>query len=65
MFHNAILPQDPATRWVLACVWADVALRRKYAPAFLYRAKMLLQETLWAEAQTPESALKMTEQRYS
>ncbi len=65
MFHNAILPQDPATRWVLAFVWADVALRRRYAPAFLYRAKMLLQETLWAEAQTPASALKMTEQRYS
>ncbi|TKA23498.1 hypothetical protein B0A54_17873 [Friedmanniomyces endolithicus] len=38
---------------------------RRYAPAFLYRAKMLLQETLWAEAQTPASALKMTEQRYS
>ncbi|KAK0993967.1 hypothetical protein LTR91_007738 [Friedmanniomyces endolithicus] len=65
MFHTAIFTQDPATRWALALSWANVATARRYAPAFLYRAKMLLQETLWAEAKAPLAALNMTEQRYS
>ncbi|KAK1091949.1 hypothetical protein LTR48_005300, partial [Friedmanniomyces endolithicus] len=65
MFHTAVFPHHPLGRWALAFRWADVAVARRYAPAFLYRAKMLLQETLWAEAQAPVAAQQMTEERYS
>ncbi|TKA81279.1 hypothetical protein B0A55_02872 [Friedmanniomyces simplex] len=58
MFHTAVFPETPNDRWALAFRWADVAIQNHYAPAYLYRAKMFLQEKLWAQAQ-------MTEERYS
>ncbi|KAK5108787.1 hypothetical protein LTR62_007847 [Meristemomyces frigidus] len=64
MFRSAIFPSTPEQRWEMAKQWLSIAMQQTYAPSYLSSAQMLLAEKLWAQAQTPKSALEMTDARY-
>lgn len=64
IFHSAAWPGTPVSRFRLAMRWFDVAADYTYAPAFLYMAKLLMQDTLWAGAQAPVEALNLSSKRY-
>lgn len=64
VFHTATWPSKPEDRYRLAIQWLDVAAAHTYAPAYLYLAKLFMQETLWAGAQAPQAALDMKPERY-
>ncbi|EMC98897.1 hypothetical protein BAUCODRAFT_383618 [Baudoinia panamericana UAMH 10762] len=65
LFQTAVFPSTPLERWTLALRWLEVAMDSMYAPAYLQTAKMLLETSLWANAQAPPSALDMTPARYT
>ncbi|GIZ45011.1 hypothetical protein CKM354_000819500 [Cercospora kikuchii] len=64
LFHNAIFPHSAKERYMLAFEWLQIAAKYFYAPAFLYRAQLHLEKNLWAQADAPEAAVKMTADRY-
>ena len=64
IFHAAAWPPTPQQRHDLAIMWLNVAMRLTYAPAYLQAAKIHLEETLWAGAQTPQEALDLSPKRY-
>lgn len=64
IFHLAAWPGTPKQRFTLAMRWLDIARGYFYAPAYLYMAKLLMQETLWAGAQAPAEALELSPARY-
>jgi hypothetical protein len=64
IFHTAAWPSTPEDRYKLAHYWLNLACRHTYAPAFLYKAKLAMQETLWAGAQAPQEALNLDPKRY-
>jgi len=64
IFHSAIWPSKPEERYKLAIQWLEIAAAHSFAPAYLYLAKLYIQETLWAGAQAPEEALEMSPKRY-
>jgi hypothetical protein len=64
VFHTATWPPTPEERYKLAMEWLDVAIRYTYVPASLYKAKLYMQETLWAGAQAPKEALDLSPKRY-
>lgn len=65
IFHTAIFPSTPVDRWNLAFRWLETAMKQMYAPSYLLAAKMLLEETLWSQAQAPREAINMTDKRYT
>ncbi|USW52761.1 hypothetical protein Slin15195_G060800 [Septoria linicola] len=65
LFHNAVFPSTAADRYAVAFEWLDVATRYTYAPAYLYRAQLLMQKTLWGLADAPQAAVNMSADRYS
>lgn len=65
IFHTVIFPSTPRERWTLAFRWLEPAVAYNYAPSYLLAAKMLLEKTLWSQAQAPASALNLTEDRYT
>ncbi|KAF7188873.1 hypothetical protein HII31_09796 [Pseudocercospora fuligena] len=65
VFHSAIFPTTAAARHAVAYKWLDVATGYCYAPAFLFRARMLLEKTLWAGANAPNAALSLSPGRYT
>lgn len=64
IFHSAAWPDTPIYRLRLAMRWFDIAAEYMYAPAYLYLAKLLMQDTLWAGAQAPPEALSLSPKRY-
>lgn len=64
MFHLAAWPSTPLERLKLAESWLNIAMGFNYAPSFLYRAKLSMQETLWSGAQAPKEALDLDPKRY-
>lgn len=64
IFHAAAWPPTPAQRHTLAIMWLNIAMGHTYAPAYLQAAKIHLEETLWAGAQTPQEALDLSPKRY-
>jgi hypothetical protein len=64
IFHTAAWPSTPQDRYRLAHYWLNLACRHTYAPAYLYKAKLAMQETLWAGAQAPQEALNLDPKRY-
>ncbi|KAK4949361.1 hypothetical protein LTR10_011979 [Elasticomyces elasticus] len=65
VFHTAAFPSAPKDRLVLAHRWLQIAINRYYAPAYLFEAELVLQRTLWSDAQAPASAIAKTDERYS
>lgn len=64
MFHTGAWPSTPQDRLQVALNWLGIAAYHTYAPAYLYQAKLLIQETLWAGAQAPDEALNLHPERY-
>lgn len=65
LYYTAVYPHKARDRYLLAAEWLDVAMVRHYAPAYLLRAKMALEKTLWHQADAPEVALKLSDERYT
>lgn len=57
-------PPTPEQRYDLAIRWLSVSAGYTYAPAYLFLAKLHMQETLWAGAQAPKEALELRPKRY-
>ncbi|KAL1583151.1 hypothetical protein WHR41_07914 [Cladosporium halotolerans] len=64
IFHTASWPETPEKRARLAHYWLEIAQGYCYAPAYLYMAKLCMQETLWAGARAPTEALGLSSKRY-
>jgi TPR repeat protein len=64
IFHTAAWPPTPEQRYEVAIGWLKIAAAYTYAPAYLFLAKLYMQETLWAGAQAPPEALGMSPKRY-
>ncbi|EME84884.1 uncharacterized protein MYCFIDRAFT_195813 [Pseudocercospora fijiensis CIRAD86] len=65
IFHSAMFPSTAAARHEIAYNWLDVAIGYCYAPAYLFRARMLLAKNLWAGADAPDAALSLNRSRYT
>jgi hypothetical protein len=64
LFHTAIYPSTPEERMRLAIEWFNVASDFNFAPAYLVKAKIHLEQTLWAGAEAPAPALTLSPDRY-
>ncbi|KAF2206860.1 hypothetical protein CERZMDRAFT_88950 [Cercospora zeae-maydis SCOH1-5] len=64
LFHTAIFPHTARERYQLALEWLNIAVGYCYAPAFLLRARLNLEKTLWAYADAPQAAINMSADRY-
>ena len=65
IFQTAIFPHSAKDRFILSRYWLGEATKLTYAPSWLFLAQMYLQETLWANATAPKSALQLNKSRYT
>jgi hypothetical protein len=64
LFYTAVYPSTAAERMRLAIEWLGVAIDFHFAPAYLVKAKIHLEETLWHAANAPATALSLSDSRY-
>ncbi|KAK4624658.1 hypothetical protein CLAFUW4_05647 [Fulvia fulva] len=64
IFGFAAFPNTALARWSLALEWLDQACSYGYAPSYMMKAHLHMQETLWYGADTPQSALTLSPDRY-
>jgi hypothetical protein len=64
LFYTAVYPSTAEERIRLALEWLDVASDFNFAPAYLVKARIHLEKTLWIQATAPASALALSDTRY-
>lgn len=65
LFLSATQPSTPYDRFRMAMQWLEVGIGMMYAPSYLRAAQLLLNETLWPQAQAPKEALELKHSRYT
>lgn len=64
IYFTAAFPATAEDRYRMAFEWLERSTRMTYVPAHLLAAKLYLEAELWGQANAPQSAIELKDERY-